>query len=82
MMQNEIAERQQCSYMASLFYSFGLIGIVMAETIIGREDEKKTLKEMLISKEAELIAILERHRIHRSLSLAIYTQKGGNGSTD
>ena len=35
----------------------------MSETIIGREAEKKILKEMLGSKEAELIAILGRRRV-------------------
>lgn len=47
----------------------------MAETIIGREDEKKTLKEMLISKEAELIAILGRRRVGKTFLIRNYYQK-------
>ncbi len=47
----------------------------MAETIIGREDEKKTLKEMLLSKEAELIAILGRRRVGKTFLIRNYYQK-------
>jgi len=38
----------------------------MAETIIGRDAEKKILKEMLSSKEAELIAVLGRRRVGKT----------------
>jgi len=38
----------------------------MAETIIGRDAEKKILRDMLVSKEAELIAILGRRRVGKT----------------
>ncbi len=38
----------------------------MAETIIGGEAEKKILKEMLRSKEAELIALPGRRRVGKT----------------
>ena len=47
----------------------------MAETIIGREAEKKILKEMLGSKEAELIAILGRRRVGKTFLVRNYYQK-------
>lgn len=47
----------------------------MAETIIGRDAEKKILKEMLNSKEAELIAILGRRRVGKTFLVRNYYQK-------
>ncbi|GEP94683.1 AAA family ATPase [Chitinophaga cymbidii] len=47
----------------------------MAETIIGRYAEKKILKEMLSSKEAELIAILGRRRVGKTFLIRNYCQK-------
>ncbi|QEH39717.1 ATP-binding protein [Chitinophaga sp. XS-30] len=47
----------------------------MAETIIGRDAEKKMLKEMLSSKEAELIAILGRRRVGKTFLVRNYYQK-------
>ena len=47
----------------------------MSETIIGREAEKKILKEMLGSKEAELIAILGRRRVGKTFLVRNYYQK-------
>lgn len=44
----------------------------MEERIIGREAEKKILKEMLSSKEAELIAILGRRRIGKTFLIRNY----------
>lgn len=47
----------------------------MAERIIGREAEKTILKEMLNSKEAELIAILGRRRVGKTFLIRNYYQK-------
>jgi AAA+ ATPase superfamily predicted ATPase len=47
----------------------------MAETIIGRETEKTILKEMLNSKEAELIAVLGRRRVGKTFLIRNYYQK-------
>lgn len=47
----------------------------MAETIIGRDAEKKMLNEMLSSKEAELIAILGRRRVGKTFLVRNYYQK-------
>lgn len=47
----------------------------MAETIIGRDAEKKVLKDMLSSKEAELIAILGRRRVGKTFLIRNYYQK-------
>ncbi|HVY74136.1 MAG TPA: ATP-binding protein [Puia sp.] len=47
----------------------------MAETIIGRDPEKKILKEMLSSKEAELIAVLGRRRVGKTFLIRNYYQK-------
>ncbi|MBN8788592.1 MAG: AAA family ATPase [Terrimonas sp.] len=47
----------------------------MAETIIGREAEKKILKEMLGSGEAELMAILGRRRVGKTFLIRNYYQK-------
>lgn len=47
----------------------------MAEAIIGRDAEKKMLKEMLSSKEAELIAILGRRRVGKTFLVRNYYQK-------
>ncbi|WP_018630936.1 AAA family ATPase [Niabella aurantiaca] len=47
----------------------------MPETIIGREAEKKILKDMLGSKEAELIAILGRRRVGKTFLVRRYYQQ-------
>lgn len=47
----------------------------MAETIIGRDAEKKILKEMLHSNEAELIAILGRRRVGKTFLVRNFYQK-------
>ncbi len=47
----------------------------MAEAIVGREAEKKVLKEMLHSNEAELIAILGRRRIGKTFLIRNFFQK-------
>lgn len=47
----------------------------MAEIIIGRDAEKKVLKEMLHSKEAELIAILGRRRVGKTFLVRNYYQQ-------
>lgn len=44
----------------------------MAEVIIGREDEKKILKEMLTSGEAELIAVYGRRRVGKTFLIRNY----------
>ncbi|MGJ7032186.1 AAA family ATPase [Niabella hirudinis] len=56
-------------------YKFGFIHNYMPETIIGREAEKKTLKEALNSKEAELIAILGRRRVGKTFLIRGYYQQ-------
>jgi AAA+ ATPase superfamily predicted ATPase len=47
----------------------------MAEIIIGRENEKKILNDMLVSKEAELIAILGRRRVGKTFLVRNYYQQ-------
>lgn len=47
----------------------------MEESIIGRDAEKKILKEMLASKEAELIVILGRRRVGKTFLVRNYYQK-------
>jgi len=47
----------------------------MSARIIGREAEKEILKEMLSSKEAELIAILGRRRVGKTFLVRNYYQK-------
>lgn len=47
----------------------------MEERIIGREAEKKILKDMLNSKEAELIAILGRRRVGKTFLVRGYYQQ-------
>lgn len=47
----------------------------MAETIVGRDAEKKVLKEMLHSKEAELIAILGRRRVGKTFLVRNYYEQ-------
>ena len=48
----------------------------MPETIIGRDAEKKILKDMLDSKEAELIDIFGRRRVGKLFLSEITTSKG------
>jgi hypothetical protein len=47
----------------------------MPETIIGRDAEKKILKDMLDSKEAELIAIFGRRRVGKTFLIRNYYQQ-------
>lgn len=47
----------------------------MAETIVGRDAEKKVLKEMLHSREAELIAIMGRRRVGKTFLVRNYYQQ-------
>ncbi len=47
----------------------------MSENIIGRETEKKILKDALSSREAELIAILGRRRVGKTFLVRNYYQK-------
>jgi hypothetical protein len=47
----------------------------MAETIIGRDAEKKILRDMLVSGEAELIAILGRRRVGKTFLVRNFYEK-------
>jgi AAA+ ATPase superfamily predicted ATPase len=47
----------------------------MTEVIVSREAEKKILKELLISKDAELLAILGRRRVGKTYLIRNYSAK-------
>jgi len=47
----------------------------MAQVIIGRDAEKKILQDMLVSREAELIAILGRRRVGKTFLVRNYYEK-------
>jgi uncharacterized protein len=48
----------------------------MAETIIGRDAEKKILLDMLTSGDAELVVILGRRRVGKTLLVRNFYERG------